>query len=95
MAHPQMVGLDHFPVRLVLPGLLGAAGKAEVPALYSHPAGFLLPYNPDAPVVQRCLWTAVKGAQDDPSLAPWLGPGEQHVYGSMPVLAVDKWFEHL
>ena len=31
MAHPQVVGLDHLPVCLILPGLLTAAGKAAVP----------------------------------------------------------------
>ena len=34
-------------------------------------------------------------AQDDPSLAPWLGRVEQHTYGSMPVAVVEKVFEHL
>ena len=37
----------------------------------------------------------VTAAQDGPSLAPWLGPAEQHAYGSMPAAAVDKVFEHL
>ena len=31
MAHPQVVGLDHLPVCLILPSLLTAAGKAAVP----------------------------------------------------------------
>ena len=46
-------------------------------------------------VVQHCLWAAVTAAQDEPSLAPWLGPAEQHAYGSMPAPAMDKVFEHL
>ena len=33
--------------------------------------------------------------KDEPSLAPWLGPAEQHAYGFMPAAAVDKVFEHL
>ena len=45
--------------------------------------------------VQHCLWAAVTAAQDEPSLAPWLGPAEQHDYGSMPAAAVGKVFEHL
>ena len=31
MAHPQVVGSDHLPVRLALPGLLSAAGRAAMP----------------------------------------------------------------
>ena len=31
MAHPQGIGSDHLPVRLALPGLLGAAGHAAMP----------------------------------------------------------------
>ena len=31
MAHPQLVGSDHLPVRLALPGLLSAAGRAPPP----------------------------------------------------------------
>ena len=27
-------------------------------------------------------------------MAPWLGPSEQHAYGSLPAAAVDKVFEH-
>ena len=57
--------------------------------------GRLLTYDAEAAPVQRCLWVAVTAAQDEPSLAPWLGPAEQHAYGSMPAAAVDKVFEHL
>ena len=31
MAHLQVVGSDHLPVRLALPGLLSAAGRAAMP----------------------------------------------------------------
>ena len=31
MAHPQVIGSDHLPVRLALPGLLNAAGHATMP----------------------------------------------------------------
>ena len=55
----------------------------------------LLPYDAEAAPVQHCLWAAVIAAQDEPSLAPWLGPAEQHAYVSMPAAAVDKVFEHL
>ena len=65
MLHPQVVGSDQLPVLLVLPCLLGVAWKAEVSATYSHTAGRHLPYNPDAPPIQRCLWTAVTAAQDE------------------------------
>ena len=95
MAHPQVVGSDHLPVRLALPGLLSAAGHAAMPTPYSHTEGRLLPYDAEAAPVQHCLWAAVTAAQDEPSLAPWLGPAEQHDYGSMPAAAVDKVFEHL
>ena len=95
MAHPQVVGSDHLPVRLALPGLLSAAGRAAMPTPYSHTEGRLLPYDAEAAPVQHCLWAAVTAAQDEPSLAPWLGPAEQHNYGSMPAAAVDKVFEHL
>ena len=95
MAQPQMIGSDHLPVHLALPGLLNAAGRATMPTPYSHTEGCLLPYDAEAAPVQHCLWAAVTAAQDDPSLAPWLGPAEQHAYGSMPVAAVDKVFEHL
>ena len=37
----------------------------------------------------------VTAAQDEPSLAPWLGHAKQHAYGSMSAAAVDKVFEHL
>ena len=80
MAHPQVIGSDHLPVRLALPGLLIAAGRAAMPTPYSHTEG---------------LWAAVTAAEDEPSLAPWLGPAEQHAHGSMPPAAVDKVFEHL
>ena len=95
MAHPQVVGSDHLPVRLGLPGLLDAAGRAAMPTPYSHTEGRLLPYDAEAAPVQHCLWAAVTAAKDEPSLAPWLGPAEQHAYGSMPAAAVDKVFEHL
>ena len=95
MAHPQVIGSDHLPDRLTLPGLLNAAGHAAMPAPYSHRKGRLLPYDAEAAPVQRCLWAAVTAAQDEPSLASWLGPAEQHAYGSMPAAAVDKVLEHL
>ena len=95
MAHRQVVGSDHLPVRLALPGVLNAAGRAAMPIAYSHTEGRLLPYDAEAAPVQHCLWAAVTAAQDVPSLAPWLGPAEQHAYGSMPAAAVDKMFEHL
>ena len=76
MAHPQVVGSDHLPVRLALPGLLNAAGHTTMPTPYSHTEGRHLPYNAKAAPVQRCLWAAVTAAQDEPSLAPWLGPAE-------------------
>ena len=95
LAHPQVVGSDHLPVRPALPGLLSAAGRAAVPTSYSHTEGRLLPYDAEAAPVQHCLWAAVTAAQDEPSLAPWLGPAEQHTYRSMPAAAVDKVFEHL
>ena len=95
MAHPQMIRSDHFPVRLALPSLRNAAGHAAVPTPYSQTEGRLLPYDAEAPPLQRCLWAAVTAAQDEPSLAPWLGPAEQDPYGSMPAAAVDKVFEHL
>ena len=95
MAHPQVIGSDHLPVRLALPGLLSAAGRAAAPTPYSHTEGRLLPYDAEAAPVQNCLWVAVTAAQDEPSLAPWLDPAEQHTYGSMPAAAVDKVFEHL
>ena len=90
-----MIGSDHLPVHLALPGLLNATWHAAMPAHYSHTEGRLLPYDAEAAPVQRCLWAAVGAAQDEPSLAPWLGPAEQQAYGSMPATAVDKVFEHL
>ena len=95
MAHPQVIRSDHLPVRLALPGLLNAAGRATRPTPHSHREGRLLPYDAEAAPVQHCLWAAVTAAQDEPSLAPWLGPAEQHAYGSMPAAAVDEVFEHL
>ena len=95
MAHPQVMGSDHLPVRLALPGLLKAAGHATMPTAYSHREGRLLPYHAEAAPVQHCLWAAVTASQDEPSLAPWLGPAEQHAYGGMPAAAVDKVVEHL
>ena len=95
MAHSQVLGLDHLPVCLALPGFLTAAGRTPMPTPYSHTAGRLPLYDAEAAPVQHCLWAAVTAAQDEPSLAPWLGPAEQHAYGSMPAAAVDKVFEHL
>ena len=95
MAHPQVIRSDHLLVCLALPGFLNAAGHAAMPSPYSHTEGRLLPYDAEAAPVQRCLWAAVTAAQGEPSLAPWLGPAEQHAYGSMPTAAVDKVFEHL
>ena len=66
-----------------------------MPAPYSHTDCRLLPYDAEAASVQRCLWAVVTTAQDEPSLAPWLGPSEQHAYGSMPAAAVDRVFKHL
>ena len=80
MAHPQVVGSDQLPVRLILPGRLNATEKAALPVHYSHTMGCLLPYNPDATPVLRCLRAAVTAVQDEPSLAPWLGPAEGHTY---------------
>ena len=95
MAHLQVIDSDHLPVRLALPGLLSAAGRAAVPTPYSHTEGRPLLYDAGAAPGQHCLWAAVTAAQDEPSLAPWLGPAEQHAYGSMLAAAVDKVFEHL
>ena len=95
MAHPQGDQLGPPTGLLALPGLLSAAGRAAVPTPYSHMEGRLLPYDAEATPVQHCLWAAVTAAQDEPSVAPWLGPAEQHAYGSMPAAAVDKVFEHL
>ena len=95
MAHPQVISSDHLPVCLALPGLLNAAGCAAMPTPYSHTGGRLLPYNTEAAPVQHCLTAAVTAAQDEPSMARWLGPAEQHAYRSMPAAAVDKVVEHL
>ena len=95
MAHILVVGSDHLLVSLALRGLLNAAGHAAMPAPYSHTEGHLLLYDAEAAPVQRCLWAAATASQDEPSLAPWLGPAEQQAYGSMPAAAVDKVFEHL
>ena len=94
-AHPEVIGSDHLPVRLALPGLLNAAGRPAMPTPYSHTENRLLPYDAEAAPVQHCLWAAVTDTQDEPSLAPWLDPAEQHAYGSMPAAAVEKVFEHL
>ena len=83
MAHPQVIGSDHLPVRLALRSLLNAAGHAAILTSYSHTEGRLLLYDAEAAPVQHCLWAAVTAAQDEPSLAPWLGPAEQHAYESM------------
>ena len=95
MSHPQVIGSDHLPVRLALPGLLNAAGHAAMPTPYSRRKGCLLSYNAEAAPVQRCLWAAASAVQDEPSLAPWLGPAEQRAYRSMPAAAVEKVFDHL
>ena len=95
MAHPRVIGSDRLLVRLALPGLFNAAGRAAMPTPYSRTEGRLLPYDAEAAPVQHCLWAGVTAAQDEPSLAPWLGPAEQHAYGSMPAAAVGKVFEHL
>ena len=76
MGHSQVVGSDYLPVRLALPGLLDAAGHAAVPTLDSHRGGRLLPYDSEAPSLQRCLSAEVTAAQEHPSKAPWLGPAE-------------------
>ena len=95
MAHPQVIGSDHLPVRLALPGLLNAERHTTMPTPYSHTEGRLLPYDAEAEPVQRCLWAVVTAGQDEPFLASPLGPAEQHAYGSMPAAAVGKVFEHL
>ena len=77
MAHPWVIGSDQLPVRLALPELPNAAENPAVPTPYNHTEGRLLPYNAEAAPVQRCLLAAVTAEQDDPSLAPWLGPAEQ------------------
>ena len=43
MANPQVIGSDHLLVRLALPGLLNAAGRAAMPTPYSHKEGRLHP----------------------------------------------------
>ena len=95
MALPEVVVSDHLPVCLALPGLLNAAGHATMPTPYSHTEGRVLPYNAEAAPIERSLWAAGTAAQDEPSLAPWLGPAEEQAYRSMPAPAVDKVFEHL
>ena len=95
MAHPQVIGSDDLPVRLALAGLLDAAGHVSVPTPYSDKEGRLLPCDAKAAPVQCCLWAAVTAAQEEPSLAPWLGPAEHHAYRSMPTAALEKVFEHL
>ena len=95
MAHPHVVRSDHLAVCLALPGLLNAAGHATMTTPYNDAEGRLIPYDAKAAPVQRCLWTVVTAAQDESSLAPWLGPAEQPVYGSVPAAAVEKVFEHL
>ena len=95
MAHPQVISSDLLLVRLALPGLLNAVGRAAMPTPYSHTEVRLLSYDAKAAPVKHCLWAAVTAAQDEPSLAPWLGPAEQHAYRSMPSAAVNKVFEHL
>ena len=83
MAHPKVVGSDHLPVRLALPGLHKAAARATMPTPYSHTEGCLLPYDAEAAPVQHCLWAAVTAAQDEPSLAPRLGPCNGIATGSV------------
>ena len=95
MAHSLVIWWDHLAVRLALPGPLNVAGHEAMPAPYSQTEGRALPYNAEAAPIQRCLWAAVTAAQNEPSLAPWLGPAEPQAYGSMPAAAVDKVFEHL
>ena len=70
MAHLQVIGSDHLPVRPALPGLLNTAGHRVMPPPYSHTEGRSLRYDAEAAFVQRCLWAAVTAAQDEPSLAP-------------------------
>ena len=88
-------GWDNLPVRLALTGLLDGAGHAAVPTPYSHTGDCLLMYDTEAAPVQRWMWATVTTTQNEPSLAPWLGPAEQHAYGPMPAAAVDKVLEHL
>ena len=95
MAHPQVIGSDHLPVCLALQGLLNAAGHATMPTPYSQTKGRHLLYDAEAAPGQHCLWAAVTTAQDEPSLAPLLGPAELHAYGFMPAATADKVFEHL
>ena len=53
--HPEVVGSDHLPVGLVLPGLLDTAGQAAVPTPYSHTEVRLLPYDtPSHPSSAAC-----------------------------------------
>ena len=72
MAHPQVIGSDHPPVCLALPGLLNAAGRAAMPSPYSHTEGRLLTYDAKAAPVQHYLWAAVTAAQDEPPWRPGL-----------------------
>ena len=95
MAQSQVIGSDHLPVCPALPGLLHATGHVAVPTPYSHTEGRHLTYDTEAAPVQRCLSAAVSAAQDEPPLAPRLGPAKQHAYGSIPTAAMDKVFEHL
>ena len=70
IAHPQVIGSDHLPVRVALSGLLNAAGHATMPTPCSHTEGRLLQYHAEAALVQHCLWAAVTAAHNEPSLAP-------------------------
>ena len=45
-----------------------------MPTPYSHTEGRLLSYDAEAAPVQHWLWAAVTAAQDEPYLAPGLGP---------------------
>ena len=70
MAHTQVIRSNYLPVRLALPGILDAAAHTAVPTPFSHTEGRLLQYDAGAAAVQHCLYAAVTGAQDEPSLAP-------------------------
>ena len=64
-----------------------------VPTHYSHTAGPLFPYDPEATPVQRCLLAAVTAAQEEPYLVPLLGPAMPT--GRCLQGDVDKVFEHV
>ena len=81
VTHPQVVGSDHLPVRLVLPPTATRRAASSCTTLMLHPSS--------AVCGRRSL------PHKRPSLAPWLGPTERHTYGSMRAAAMDKVFEHL